>query len=32
MNIQVAKGGATDDIKVPYLEVYEVQLKHKDLL
>lgn len=32
MNIQVAKGGVTDDIKVPYLEVYEVQLKHKDLL
>jgi len=32
MNIKVAKGNATDDIKVPYLEVYEVQLKHKDLL
>jgi hypothetical protein len=32
MNVQVVKGAATDDVKVPYLEVYEVQLKHKDLL
>lgn len=29
--IQVAKGQATEDVKVPYLEVIEVQLKHKDL-
>jgi len=29
--IQVAKGPATEDVKVPYLEIYEVQLKHKDL-
>jgi hypothetical protein len=29
--IQVAKGQATEDVKVPYLEIFEVQLKHKDL-
>ncbi len=29
--IQVAKGNATEDVKVPFLEIYEVQLKHKDL-
>lgn len=32
MTIQVAKGNATEDVTVPYLEVYEVQIKHKDLL
>jgi hypothetical protein len=32
MTIQVAKGDAKSDITVPYLEVYEVQVKHKDLL
>lgn len=29
--LQVVKGAATEDVKVPYLEIYEVQLKHKDL-
>jgi len=32
MTIQVAKGDVTADVTIPYLEVYEVQVKHKDLL
>lgn len=32
LNVQVAKGPATEEVKVPYLEIYEVQLKHKDLI
>lgn len=32
LTIQVSKGDASDDVTVPYLEVYEVQVKHKDLL
>ena len=30
--ILISEGNATEDIVVPYLEVYEVQVKHKDLL
>ena len=29
--IRVAKGNASEEMKVPYLEIYEVQMKHKDI-
>ena len=29
--ISVAKGNASESVKIPYLEIYEVQVKHKDV-
>lgn len=29
--IHVEKGNASEDVKIPYLEIYEVQVKHKDV-
>ena len=31
LQIRVAKGQASEDVKVPYLEIYEIQMKHRDL-
>lgn len=31
MYVRVAKGNASEDVKIPYLEIYEVQVKHKDV-
>lgn len=31
LQIRVAKGTASENVAVPYLEIYEVQLKHKDV-
>jgi hypothetical protein len=31
MYIRVLKGNASEDVKVPFLDIYEVQVKHKDL-
>lgn len=31
LQIRVTKGNASEDVKVPYLEIYEIQMKHKDL-
>ncbi len=31
LQIRVAKGHASEDVKIPYLEIYEIQMKHKDL-
>ena len=32
LHVRVAKGIASEEVKVPYLEIYEVQLKHKDVV
>jgi hypothetical protein len=31
LHLRVAKGNASEEVKVPYLEIFEVQMKHKDL-
>jgi hypothetical protein len=28
--LQVRKGNATEEVMIPYTEIYEVQVKHKD--
>jgi hypothetical protein len=31
LHIKVAKGAGSENVKVPYLEIFEVQVRHKDL-
>lgn len=31
LHVRISKGNASEDVKIPYLEIYEVQVKHKDV-
>jgi len=32
MRIRVTKGDASEEVRIPYLEIFEVQVKHRDLV